>query len=81
MPWWVWLPCHTMTEKYVAVRPAKAGCYHTTDDPEQCRTIKQKDGEVREVSDAAVEWHELEECQHCSGEFVNGRLKEAPAND
>lgn len=60
-----------MTEPslYVLGQPSNAHTYHTTDDPAQCRKIQQSLNDPRPASESLVEWHDLPECQYCSGEY------------
>lgn len=49
---------------WVTNYPTRVGVYHTD---EGCTDLGRA-RRPREVSDAAIEWHDLEECQRCAGD-------------
>ena len=59
----------TMTRTYDGPRllgqPGNAHSYHT----KECRVVRGSENEPKEASQSLIEWHELEECEYCSGVY------------
>ena len=46
-------------------QPSNARSYHTR----HCRQIRRSDGTPKTATQSLIQWHGLEECQYCSGEY------------
>jgi len=59
-----------MTETYdtpqLLGQPSNAKSFHT----QECRTVRKSPNDPKEASQSLIEWHGLDECTYCSGEYT-----------
>ena len=70
-----------MSNYYVLGQPSNAHTFHSTDNPEQCRKLEQSKNTPRPVSQSLVDWHDLEECEYCSGDYEPWSKGQVPNDD
>jgi len=66
-----------LPEQFVTQRTADANCYHTG----ACLSLARADKEPTPISDAAIEWHGLEECKYCDDEVAVENQRGGVADD
>jgi len=64
-------------QPHVIGQPGNARCYHT----EPCRSVQKANKEPTPTPQRTVEWHDLEECAYCAGEWEGHGKGHVPGDD
>jgi len=67
-----------LPDQFVTQRTADADCYHTG----ACMGLSRSGKEPTPISDAAIDWHDLEQCKYCDSDVnVANQRGGVPADD